>query len=651
MNTASGGSEPGAALPVANVSASSHSHSHQPKGRALAILALGALGVVYGDIGTSPLYALRECFNPAHHLPPTQANVFGVLSLIFWSLALIVTVKYLGFVMRADHKGEGGILALLALAFPERRAHPAKRRTAVLISFGIFGAALLYGDGMITPAITVLGAVEGLEMATKAFDPYIVPISVVILVGLFAVQRVGTGGMGNVFGPVMVLWFLSIGALGLAEVIRTPSVLAALNPIHAVAFLQHTPKGFLVLGAVFLAITGAEALYADMGHFGRRPIRLAWFVMVFPALVLNYLGQGALLLRDPGAAENPFYRLAPAWALYPMVIIATAAAIIASQALISGAFSLTMQAIQLGYSPRMKVDHTSSSTRGQIYIPYVNWALMLSCIGLVIGFGSSSNLAAAYGIAVTLTMLITTMLFFFAARRLWRWPVWVAAGFCGVFLVAEVAFFGANLLKIAHGGWFPLVMGLLIFTVMATWKTGRRVLGERLRGSFIPLALFLDDIDRTKPLRVPGTAVFLSSNADATPLALLHNLKHNRVLHERVVFLTIITEDAPYVDLDERVRFEQLRPDCFRVTAHYGFMEDPNVPNVLGRARNLGLEFDWMSTTFFLSRETIIPSKLPGMALWRERLFAFLSRNAQRPTDFFRIPANRVVELGMQVEM
>ena len=654
MKTASGDAESGALNPdSASVPESGHSATTaHPTGKFLAVLALGALGVVYGDIGTSPLYALRECFSEEHGLLRNESNILGVLSLIVWSLTLIVSVKYLSFVMRADNKGEGGILALLSLAFPERQAPQSRRLTAVFVCLGIFGAALLYGDGMITPAITVLGAIEGLNVATPAFEHWVVPLTVLVLVVLFYFQRIGTGAVGKIFGPVMVVWFVVISVLGLRGILRAPEVLGALNPMHAVEFIRaNGPKGFVVLGAVFLAITGAEALYADMGHFGRRPIRLAWFVMVMPALLLNYFGQGALLLRDPVAAENPFYRLAPSWALYPLVILATAAAIIASQALISGAFSLTMQAIQLGYCPRMKVEHTSKDTRGQIYIPYVNWMLMLACIGLVIGFGSSSNLAAAYGIAVTLTMIITTLLCFFVERRLWNWSIWAVMLFSGVFLAMELAFFGANLLKVAHGGWFPLAIGLLIFTLMATWKTGRKVLGDRLRGSFIPLNLFLDDVDRTAPIRVPGTAVFLSSNADSTPLALLHNLKHNRVLHRSIIFLTIQTEDAPYIHTDQRIRLEKMRDDCHRIIARYGFMEDANVPEILDRCRPLGLEFDWMSTTFFLSRETIIPTKAPGMMLWRERLFAYMSRNAQRPTDFFRIPANRVVELGMQVEM
>ncbi len=624
----------------------------QPRGRALALLALGALGVVYGDIGTSPLYAIRECFHGPGAAEVTRQNVLGVLSLVFWVLTLIVSAKYIAFVLRADNKGEGGVLSLLSLAMPEKSGQRSKGFNWLVISLGVFGAALLYGDGIITPAVSILSAVEGLNVATPRFEPYVMPISIGIIIILFAVQKHGTGNMGNVFGPVTLLWFLAIGITGVRGILLHPDVFLAVNPWYGVDFLCRSGgAGMHVIGAVVLAITGGEALYADMGHFGRRPIRLAWYALVLPALMLNYFGQGALLLNDPGARENPFYNLCPGWALYPMVALAASAAIIASQALISGAFSLTMQAIQLGYSPRMRIDHTSSETRGQIYMPHLNWMLMFACIGLVVGFKNSSNLAAAYGVAVTFTMFITTLLFYFAARRLWNWTWWQAGLLCGVFLAIEAVLCLANLLKIAHGGWFPLVVALVVFTLMSTWKTGRRVLGDRLRGSFIPLSLFLDDIGRTAPLRVPGTAVFLSSNADATPLALLHNLKHNRVLHERIIFLTVQTEEAPHVEAAERVAVERLRPDCWRVIGRYGFMEDPNVPDVLDRARKLGLEFDMMSTTFFLSRETILPSKQPGMALWREHLFAFLSRNAQRPTDFFRIPANRVVELGMQVEM
>jgi KUP system potassium uptake protein len=624
-----------------------------PRGKFVFALALGALGVVYGDIGTSPLYALKECFHGAHGVPVNEANVFGVLSLVFWALMLIISVKYIALILRADNRGEGGVLSLLSLAMPEKRGERPRGLSRWVILIGVFGAALLYGDGIITPAVSILGAIEGLKVATPKFDPYIIPITVVLIIGLFAVQRYGTAKVGIMFGPITLVWFVSITLLGIRGIMEDWTVFAAINPIYGIRFLLGAGKaGFVVLGAVVLVITGGEALYADMGHFGRKPIRLAWYAVVCPALLINYFGQGAWLLSHPTAKENPFYSLAPSWALFPMIVIATSAAIIASQALISGAYSLTMQAIQLGYCPRMRIDHTSSETRGQIYMPHLNWALMLACIGLVFGFKSSSNLTAAYGVAVTFTMFITTILFYFAARRLWNWSRWQAGLLCGFFLIIEGLLCTANLLKIAHGGWFPLAVAVIVFLVLTTWKTGRRVLGERLRSSFIPLNLFMADMENNAPIRVPGTAVFLSSNADATPLALLHNLKHNRVLHESVVFLTIQTEDVPHVRAHNRLQLEKLREGFHRVIARYGFMEDPNVPEILDQCRGLGLSFDWMSTTFFLSRETIIASKHPrGMALWREKVFAYLSRNAQRPTDFFRIPANRVVELGMQVEM
>jgi KUP system potassium uptake protein len=629
-----------------------HGGVPDPKGRALFLLALGAVGVVYGDIGTSVLYAVRECFHGDDGVPVNRDNVLGVLSLIFWALTLIISIKYIAFILRADNRGEGGVLALMSLAVPEKRGQRPAGLTRWVLLFGVFGAALLYGDGIITPAVSILSAVEGLKVATPKFEPYVIPITIAIIVGLFAMQRHGTSGVGKIFGPLTVVWFFVIAALGVRGIVHDPTVFAAVNPIYGLDFLLHAGKaGFVVLGAVVLVITGGEALYADMGHFGRKPIRFAWYMLVCPALLLNYFGQGAWLLSHPSDKDNPFYNMAPSWALYPLVMIATSAAIIASQALISGAYSLTMQAIQLGYSPRMEIDHTSSQTRGQIYMPQLNWALMLACIGLVLGFKSSSALTSAYGVAVTFTMLITTLLFYFAARRLWGWKRWQAGLLCGVFVAIEAALCTANLLKIAHGGWFPLVVAAFVFTLMATWKTGRRILGERLRGSFIPLPLFLEDMERTAPLRVPGTAIFLSSNAEATPLALLHNLKHNRVLHQKVIFLTIQTEEVPHIPKENRIQLEELRPGFHRVVARYGFMEDPNVPEVLDQCRPLGLEFEWMSTTFFLSRETILASKQPGMALWRERLFAFMSRNAQPPTDFFRIPANRVVELGMQVEM
>lgn len=615
-------------------------------------LALGALGVVYGDIGTSPLYALRSCFTGPAAVPVTRDNVLGLLSLIFWALALIVSLKYLAFVLRADNHGEGGIFALLALAFPERDKASTTRVALVMTGLGIFGAALLYGDGLITPAISVLGAVEGLEVATPALKPYIVPLTVLVLVGLFSVQHVGTGGVGRVFGWVMFVWFAALAALGLSQVVRRPEVLAAINPLYAIKFFAANGwTGFHLLGAVFLVVTGGEALYADMGHFGRRPIRLAWFALVLPALFLNYLGQGALVLQDTTAAQNPFYRMAPGWALYPMVVLATAAAVIASQALISGSFSLTMQAVQLGFAPRVAIEHTSSATRGQIYIPWINWALMVACVGLVLGFRSSDNLAAAYGIAVVLTMFITTLLFNFAARRLWNWTPLRAGSLCAVFLVAELAFLGANLAKIGHGGWFPLAIGIVGFTLMSTWKTGRRRLRQRLANSMLPLADFLKDVAESKPTRVRGTAIFLAGNPEGTPAALTHNLKHNKVLHKRVVLLTITNEEIPYVMDAQRVTVSDLGNDFFRVVGRYGFMEEPSVPEILALCKPHGLNFREMETTFFLSRETIIPSQRRGLTMWRKRLFALLSRNAQPANAFFRLPPNRVVELGLQVEI
>ena len=618
----------------------------------LLALSLGALGVVYGDIGTSPLYALRECFYGEHAIAATHENVLGVLSLIFWSLIAIISVKYISFVMRADNKGEGGILALMSLAFPEAKGLTKRVSRRTLVAFGVFGASLLYGDGMITPAITVLSAMEGLEVATPVFQHYIVPVTIVVLIVLFAFQRIGTGKVGKIFGPVMLLWFFSLTISGIRGILMAPGVLLAFDPAHAVRFFANNGMaGFVVLGAVFLVLTGGEALYADMGHFGRRPIALAWFFMVLPALLINYLGQGALLLSNPAFASNPFYNLIPSWAIYPMVALATAAGVIASQALISGAFSLTMQAIQLGYSPRLRVEHTSLHEKGQIYMPQINWALMVACIGLVIGFGSSANLAAAYGIAVSLTMIVTTILFYFAVRHVWNWKPATAVLICGTFLFIELAFFGANLLKIAHGGWFPLVVGVAVFTLMSTWKTGRQILGTRLRASSLPLKLFLEDIQRDPPHRVPGTAVFLYGNSEGTPLALLHNLKHNKVLHKRIVILTVVTDEVPHVHYTRRIQVDELFDGFFRVVAHYGFMEDPNIPELLASCKEYGLDVPPQQTTYFLSRETIIPTSRPGMVLWRERLFRLMAQNAQSATAFFRLPANRVVELGMQVEI
>jgi len=618
------------------------------------LLALGALGVVYGDIGTSPLYALRECFTGPHGIAPTPGNVMGVLSLIFWSLFVIVSVKYLLFVMRADNRGEGGILALMALVMQRPRGSrgPAPGRPVLLV-LGIFGAALLYGDGLITPAISVLSAVEGLDVATPVFKGYIIPITLVILMILFLVQRHGTGGIGTVFGPFMCLWFVTLAVLGVKELVANPAVLGALSPLHAVRFFaENRGHGFLVLGAVFLVVTGGEALYADMGHFGYKPIRLAWFVLVLPALMLNYLGQGALLLRDPSAARNPFYLLAPEWALYPLVALATVATVIASQALISGAFSITRQAMQLGYCPRMEVVHTSAEERGQIYLPGLNLLLLLGVVFLVLGFRSSSALAAAYGIAVTATMAITTMLAYVVFRERWGVRRAVALPVAGVFLAVDLSFFGANAVKISDGGWFPLVLGLVIFTLMTTWKRGREILGAKLREASMDLKDLLESFQgEHAPVRVPGTAVFMTGNPEGSPPALLHNLKHNKVLHEQVVLLTILSEDVPHATGEERVTVEPLELGFVRVIARYGFMENPSIPDILKRCREKGLQFQLMSTSFFLGRETLIPSKKPGMAIWREALFAWMSRNARSATAFFRIPPNRVVELGTQVEL
>ncbi len=614
-------------------------------------LVVGALGVVYGDIGTSPLYALRECFNGAHGIAATPANVMGIVSLVLWTLTLVVSVKYLGLVMRADNKGEGGILALLSLATGGRESANSKAGL-VLVLVGLFGAALLYGDGIITPAVTVLGAVEGLEVVTSSFQPYIVPIALVVLVGLFSVQRFGTGRVGIVFGPIMVAWFLALALLGVRGIVMAPQILQALSPHHAVAFMvNHGRIAFVVLGAVFLAVTGAEALYADMGHFGAGPIRRAWFIVVFPGLMLNYLGEGGLLLANPAAVKNPFFMLAPAWAVLPLVALATAAAVIASQALISGAYSLTMQAVQMGYLPRLTIQHTSHAQRGQVYMPQVNLALMLACLGLVLGFQSSSRLAGAYGIAVSLTMLTTTLLFFEASRRLWRWSLLRATAVCGLFFILELAFATANSLKLLQGGWFPLAVGGLVFALMTTWRRGRHSLRERLRDSYLPLDLFLQDMGNLKARRVEGTAVFLSGNPSGTPISLLHNLRHNKVLHERVVILTVSTIEVSLVPETERVRVERLREDVWRVTGRYGFMEQPNVPELLRACAGQGLSFVDLETTYFVSRETIIPARGPGMPAWRRRLFAAMARNAQSATAFFQLPPNRVVELGMQIQV
>ena len=617
--------------------------------RTLFPLTLTAIGVVYGDIGTSPLYAMRECFFGSHSVPATQENVLGVLSLIIYSLLLVISVKYIAIVMRADNQGEGGILALTALLPP---AEERRGATAVLVLLGIFGAALLYGDGMITPAITVLGAIEGLKVTTPLFDPYVVPIAAVILVGVFAIQRHGTHRVGRLFGPIMVAWFVVIAALGIRWLVREPIVLTAVDPRHAFSFFrEHGWHGFAVLGAVFLVVTGGEALYADMGHFGKRPIRYAWFGLVLPGLLLNYFGQGALLIENPAAAEQPFFLLAPGWALIPLVVLATAAAIIASQALISGAFSLTQQAIQLGYCPRLDIEHTSHHEMGQVYVPQVNWALMVSTIVIVIGFGSSTALAAAYGIAVTLTMVITAILLQVVATERWGWSPALAYAVTGVFLAIDLAFFGANVLKIAHGGWLPLVIGWGLFTLMTTWKTGRRLVAARLTARAIPIEEFLAKVESTHPARVPGTAVFMTAQPKGTPPALAHNLRYNKVLHDRVVTLMVTTQPVPHVPPKKQVSVRGLGHGVSEVTVRYGFMEDPDVPVALQRAREHGLDINDEDVTYFLGRETLIVTSTPGMATWRERLFVLMARNAVRATSYFRLPPERVVELGVQVEI
>jgi KUP system potassium uptake protein len=640
-------------------------HSSPPaRGKALAALAFTALGVVYGDIGTSPLYAIKECFTGPHSISPTPANVLGVLSLIFWSINFIVSFKYINFVLRADNRGEGGTFALLAQVRPLTR--PGTPRV-VLIAMGLFGAALLYGEGVITPAISVLGAIEGVSVAAPRVTPWIWPIAAAVLTAVFAVQKRGTARVARMFGPVMAVWFASIAVLGLRGIMLAPEVLKAVSPWYAVDFfIRDGIQGFLVLGSVVLVVTGAEALYADMGHFGRRPIRLAWFVVVLPCLLLNYFGQSALLLVKPEAQANPFFSLAPEWALYPMIGVATAAAIVASQALISGAFSLTRQAVQLGYIPRVTIIHTSSTQIGQIYIPEVNWALWLGCLALVIGFRSATNLAGANGIAVTGTMIMTTLLLHTIACERWGWPRWRARALTSLLLVVDVAFFSANLIKIREGGWFPIVVAIGVYVLMTTWSRGRARLQAIVRENTLEMDLFLADVARRRPPRVPGTAVFLTSNIGGAPPVLLHHLKHNKVLHEKVILMSVVTEEIPSVDPEDRVECTELGEGFFKVIAHYGFMESPDIPQALAAlgkttGDNRPVTIKPLETSYFLGRETLIatrstppnvpvPDSVGRMSLWRKRLFILMTRNARSATAFFGLPANRVVELGAQIQ-
>ncbi|HEY7238154.1 MAG TPA: potassium transporter Kup [Burkholderiales bacterium] len=614
-------------------------------------LTLLALGVVYGDIGTSPLYAVKETFNPDHGIALTASNILGGLSAIFWALMIVVSLKYVVLVLRASNRGEGGIMALLALAagaIGER----SRWRPWVLV-VGVFGAALFYGDAVLTPAISVLSAVEGLEVGTSALKPYIVPLATAILIALFLIQKRGTGFVGLLFGPVCALWFVALAAVGAWNIAANPSILEALDPRHALRFATaHGFASFIVLGSVLLAITGAEALYADMGHFGKRAIRLAWFGLVAPALVLNYFGQGALLMDNPKALENPFYLAYPSWALYPMVALATAATIIASQATISGTYSMTQQAVHLGYLPRMRILHTSARAMGQVYVPAVNWALLAAVAAAVVGFGSSSRLASAYGVAVMGTMLATTFLTFFVLRLRWRYPLWLCLAATAFFMLIEGVFFAAALHKVLEGGWFPLALGAVLFTLMMTWRRGREALYEQLRSASVPLEGFLRSLRSERVVNVPGTAVFMTATPEATPHALLHSLKHYSALHERVVFLTVEFRDTPWVTLEQRLACERLDERCWRVHLRYGFMNHPDLAGDLAFAGSCGVELDPAQVSFFLSREKIVPVKAGrGMALWRDRLFAAMARNAGSVTDYFNIPTNRVVELGTRVEI
>ena len=617
-------------------------------------LTLAAVGIVYGDIGTSPLYTLKTVFDPTHGLSVTHNNLLGIVSLIFWGLTLIVSLKYVTLVLRADNRGEGGIMALMALVLSS--VSKSSRWHVPLMVIGVFGATLFYGDSVITPAISVLSAIEGLEVATPAFSPYVVWLTIAVLVALYSVQSHGTAGIGRFFAPIMLIWFVALACMGVVNIIKSPAILAAVNPLHAVAFLLDNGRiAFLSLGAVVLALTGAEALYADMGHFGKKPIRMAWFLIAFPALALNYLGQGGLLLAHPEAISNPFYQQLGAWSVYPLVILSTMATVIASQATISGTFSMTKQAIALGFLPRMRVRHTSESEIGQIYIPAVNWLQLFVVLLAVVGFGSSENLAAAYGIAVTATMLCTTILTFFVIRYRWKMNLalcWAATGF---FLVIDVSLVSASALKLFHGGWFPLLLGSILFIVMLTWKRGRQLVFDNLEKHAIPLDDFLASLFIAPPLRVPGTAIFLRGESDGVPHALLHNLLHNKVLHERVIFLTVFMHEEPWVPRNEQVNVLDLGHQCYQVNVHYGFKDEPDIPAALALAQGAGdggeFAFEMMETSFFIARQTIISTPGAGMMPWREHLFVTMSRNARTAADYYQIPSNRVIELGTQVEI
>ncbi len=625
----------------------------QPSGKRLRTLTIAALGVVYGDIGTSPLYAIKESFHPTHGLALSPENVLGILSLVFWSLTLVVTFKYLMFILRADNQGEGGIMALLALVLPKLHQGALNRSKVLIISLGLFGAALLYGDGVITPAISVLSAVEGLEVATPTFQPYVVPLTVVILAALFLSQSKGTAALGAIFGRITLLWFITLTLTGLPWIFRRPDILSAMDPMHAIGFfVRNGWHGFWVLGAVVLCITGGEALYADMGHFGRKPIRIGWLAIVFPALLVNYLGQGALILeKGVEAVQNPFFALVSGWMIYPLVIISTAATVIASQALISGAFSLTQQAVQLGYFPRTTIRHTSRETEGQIYVPRVNTLLMISCIALVLGFRQSTNLAAAYGIAVTATMAITSVLFFVVAVKIWNWSLLQAGTLVAGFLFIDLAFFGANIVKLADGGWVPVVMAVSIFAIMTTWKRGRDALGAILSEKSIPLQEFIDELVQKKTVRVPGTAVFMTLSRNVAPSVLQHHLKHNRSLHERVILLSILTEHTPEVPALQKVRVTELSNGFFKVTARYGYMETPDVSEMLIFAMGAGLPIELEKLSFYLGRESILPNGTTRMAGWRKRLFILFSKNARPATEYFRLPPDQVIEVGAQISI